>query len=105
MMMVARGRSPRVTSHRGFRSWVADAAVALRGQAGRFTPLTRNIEVRIELIGFSYRGDIDNVAKAAVDALEKSGIIQNDNRVEKLTVERRPKDKSGARTIYHVKGE
>lgn len=101
-MMMPGGRG--ITTHKDWRRWVDEAAVLFRQQFGQREPFTRDIRVRIGLIGFSYRGDIDNVVKGAVDALEKSGIISNDNRVEKITIERRPKDKSGLRTVFYVTG-
>ncbi len=50
------------------------------------TPFTGDVEVslRFERTG-KRRADVDNLAKAILDALQGAGIIANDNQVTKLT--------------------
>ena len=75
-----------------YREWcsVADQLLALSGNK----PLTGSVGVSIKLPRI--RGDIDNRVKPILDALSRSGLIDDDRKVEWLSVERdasaKPKD-------------
>lgn len=100
-------RGGRITTSIKWRSWVAWAAKEFERQAAPFiAPLfTRQVKVRIWLYGFGYRGDIDNLVKAGVDALEVAGIVGDDRWVEQITIARKPKGRVGVRTVIWVTGD
>jgi Holliday junction resolvase RusA-like endonuclease len=51
-------------------------------------PKDSRYRVEITLMGCSRRGDIDNYAKAVLDALQTAGAFKNDNQVDDLQITR-----------------
>ena len=69
------------------REWFEVAGEKIKQQWKKRTPITKDIEVFIELFT-SRRQDIDNILKPILDLLQKNGVIENDSQIVVLNVEK-----------------
>jgi len=77
------GTSGTVYTPKPTRDYEQAVAWAVRASRGR---VEGDCEVFITIRGKTQRGDIDNIAKALLDGLEKGGGITNDRQVVRLDV-------------------
>ena len=75
-------------------SAIAENALAwmILAKAGCGVKFRGPVSVTLDVYRKKRRADIDNVLKFVLDALQKSGIIENDRQVEKCTVQFLPGD-------------
>lgn len=74
----SRHRSP------AYNAWLTHAGHMIRGRNEH--PISVPFSCAIALQRPSKRSDLDNRAKAVLDALQKFGVIKNDNLLERLTM-------------------
>ena len=108
-----------------YRTWKRDASVRCR-RAWKRKPITMGVAVSIEVTlprpqsrpakgsihrlywhptedyPLPLRGDADNYAKAALDALTQGGVIRDDNLVVELTVTKWGGDTPGVDITVHI---
>ena len=89
---------PKGRARAGARGRVYTPVVTRRAEAevvrlaceawGRRPPLVAPVDVLVEVHCSAYRGDLDNIAKLVLDALQKAGVLRNDRDVWHLCVVR-----------------
>ena len=74
------------TRHRSklYNKWLEDVGFFIRKRGG---PITSPFFIAIALKRPTKRSDLDNRAKAVLDALQHYGVIKNDNLCERLTMQ------------------
>jgi Holliday junction resolvase RusA-like endonuclease len=82
------------------KRWEHDASLLIKQAYGRQAPFTTDLEVTLEL-HLTRKRDIDSSHKALFDALEQSGVIENDNQIAVLHTYRYM-DKSDKVVLYAV---
>ena len=65
-------------------AWRESAALQLRAQRGRTAPIAQDCAVTLRVYRATSAGDVDNYAKAALDAMQDAGILADDKYVEEL---------------------
>lgn len=99
---------PRSVNPKAYREWKREAAAKLAAFAG-YRPFSGEVSVIVDVAAdrltirvqrldetdarrspTGLRGDVDNYAKAALDALQASGVLADDDQVAELTVRFRP---------------
>ena len=88
--------------------WRANGRMRFISKAGRIfrdeviatvrpdKPLTGRLSVYIEAIPPTARSyDLDNLLKPTLDALQHAGVFENDNQIDQLRIDRRPKSHPG----------
>lgn len=76
-------------SNSGVKSWHKSALKQLDHEWRRRPALTGKMEIEIRsFVGERQRGDVDNLACAPMDALQKAGVILSDYQIERLVSER-----------------
>lgn len=86
---------------REYRELVAERCAALRGTFGRAL-----IQVTINAIFPDHRRrDVDNLAKACLDALGHCGVYEDDSQIKKLTIEHVGTDKPGFIRVTIIRRE
>jgi len=80
-----------------YQDWQRLAIAELLLQISDRTPLEYPVVVRVLLQGKGHRGDIDNLAGSCLDALVKSGILEDDRLscVGHLEARHEPKGETG----------
>lgn len=79
------------------RSWKTAAIWELKAQRGCSQTISAPCDVAITFYLPTVAGDVDNYAKATLDAMQSAGIIANDRQVQALTL-RKMKDAANPRT-------
>ena len=90
----------RVLASRQYRNWKSGAVQLIMLQA-KDAIIGKPWECRIDLHGLDRRSDIDNRAKAALDALVASGVTPDDRHLDKLLVRRLAGE---PRTVIRIAG-
>ena len=79
----------RVLICRAGREYRQQVAYELFAQAGRVEPMTGRLSVVLSLYPPDrIRRDIDNLAKALLDALAHAGVYEDDSQIDRLLLER-----------------
>jgi len=93
----ARGVHYRTT---GAKDWDEDVAICAKGQRVR----AKGYHVTAVIyLGAGQKGDVDNFAKALLDSLVRSGVIDTDAKVMELWL-RKGRDAKFPRTMIEVEG-
>lgn len=69
------------------KDWFEEAGLLLKAQIKRKKLITSDLEVTIDLYT-ARRQDVDNIIKPILDLLQKTGLIENDSQIYRLTVEK-----------------
>ena len=86
------------------RFWMKDAARQLSEQWGERPPLDGDLRVDLEIyLGPRQRLDTDNAASSVLDALERGGVIVNDNRISELKARRHKTDRKNPRVEIQIR--
>lgn len=91
VLLSAQGRDYR----RRVAAALIDQQTKLGFVAGITKPATYSGRITIEIDAYMpdrHKRDIDNLAKATLDALQAAGVYRNDNQIDRLTINRRAID-------------
>jgi crossover junction endodeoxyribonuclease RusA len=82
--------------------WEVKSAIGIKPVGGVF-PLRGPLNVQIQIYPpDKRRRDIDNCAKAILDALGSSGLYEDDSQIDYLALERKPYEKGSAFVLVMV---
>lgn len=94
---------PFISSNQGVKDWMRDAVIQLQNQYLGQKCFECEVEVQIlAILDKGQRGDVDNLATAPLDALQKAKVIKNDSLVRRLVIEK-ARDPDWPRLHIHVK--
>jgi crossover junction endodeoxyribonuclease RusA len=94
-----RGRAPSP----GYKKWKADAAICI--MAARQKPVAGRFKATLTFDQpDNRRRDLDNMAKAPLDALKRAGLIEDDRLARKLTLEWGDAKPKGAEVHVIIEG-
>lgn len=85
------------------KEWFEMAALELKKQWKKKTPIDKQCEIWIELY-LAYDRDIDGSCKPILDLLQKNGVIKNDSLFYKMDVEKTKCKKEEARVELEILG-
>jgi len=79
---------PMIISSKETIQYEKDFAIQIRKEyKNRFSKDDR-LEIKIDWYASNYRSDIDNIPKVILDCLQKNEVIYNDNKIDKLVIQR-----------------
>ena len=84
--------------HRRVCAALLDQAKTLGFLAGLTRPASYDARLRISIDAYMpdrKRRDVDNLIKATLDALQRTGVYENDSQIDSLTINRREVDPMG----------